>query len=86
MTELKATEPIEQLFEKLKVDAVFGQPIQEGDVTIIPVAEIGVGFGFGSGQGPAADGTGSMMGMSRPTAVQVGLAAAVVAKQPRAVS
>ena len=55
MTELKATEPIEQLFEKLKVDAVFGQPIQEGDVTIIPVAEVGVGFGFGSGQGPAAE-------------------------------
>jgi uncharacterized spore protein YtfJ len=54
MTELKTTEPIEQLFEKLKVDAVFGQPIQEGDVTIIPVAEVGVGFGFGSGQSPAA--------------------------------
>ena len=49
MTELKATEPIEQLFEKLSVDAVFGKPIQEGDVTIIPVAEVGVGFGFGSG-------------------------------------
>ena len=55
MTELKATEPIEQLFEKLKVDAVFGQPIQEGDVTIIPVAEVGVGFGYGAGQGPAVE-------------------------------
>ena len=49
MTELKAIEPIEQLFEKISVDTVFGKPIQEGDVTIIPVAEVGVGFGFGSG-------------------------------------
>ena len=53
MTALKATEPIEQLFEKLRVDAVFGQPVQEGDVTIIPVADVGVGFGFGSGRSPA---------------------------------
>ena len=55
MTELKATEPIEQLFEKIKVDAVFGQPVQEGDVTIIPVAEVGIGFGFGSGPVPAPE-------------------------------
>ena len=55
MTELKVTEPIEQLFEKLSVDAVFGQPIQEGDVTIIPVAEVGIGFGYGSGQSPATE-------------------------------
>ena len=58
MTELKATQPIEQLFEKLKVEAVFGQPVQEGDVTIIPVADVGVGFGFGSGRNPAADAEG----------------------------
>ncbi len=55
MTGLKATESIEQLFEKLRVDAVFGQPIQEGDVTIIPVAEVGVGFGYGSGRSPATE-------------------------------
>ncbi|MFC1996807.1 spore germination protein GerW family protein [Chloroflexota bacterium] len=55
MTELKATEPIEQLFEKLRVDAVFGQPVHEGDVTIIPVADVGVGFGFGSGSSPATE-------------------------------
>lgn len=55
MTDLKITEPIEELFEKLNVDAVFGQPIQEGDVTIIPVAEVGVGFGFGSGLSPEKD-------------------------------
>jgi uncharacterized spore protein YtfJ len=55
MTELKATEPIEQLFEKLKVDAVFGKPVQEGETTIIPVADVAVGFGFGSGISPAAE-------------------------------
>lgn len=55
MTELKAIEPIEQLFEKLRVDAVFGKPVQEGDVTIIAVADVGVGFGFGSGRNPVTD-------------------------------
>lgn len=52
MTDLKTPEPIEELFEKLRVDTVFGSPIQEGDVTIIPVAEVGIGFGFGSGSAP----------------------------------
>ena len=55
MTESNSMEPIEKLFEKLKVDAVFGEPIKEGDVTLIPVADVGVGFGFGSGQNPAAE-------------------------------
>ena len=58
MTESNAIKPIEKLFEKLKVDAVFGEPIKEGDVTLIPVADVGVGFGFGSGQNPAAEGEG----------------------------
>ena len=55
MTELKAIELVEQLFEKLRVDAVFGQPVQEGDVTIMPVADVSVGFGFGSGPSPATE-------------------------------
>ncbi len=54
MTELKIAEPIERMLEQLKVETVFGQPIKEGDVTIIPVAEMGVGFGYGFGQGPSA--------------------------------
>ena len=69
MTESNSIEPIEKLFEKLKVDAVFGEPIKEGDVTLIPVADVGVGFGFGSGQNPAAQeeageaGSGQGMGL-----------------------
>jgi uncharacterized spore protein YtfJ len=55
MMELKTPEPIEELFEKLRVEAVFGPAIQEGDVTIIPVADIGIGFGYGSGYSPATD-------------------------------
>jgi uncharacterized spore protein YtfJ len=55
MTELKATESIEKLFEKLSVDAVFGKPVQEGEITIIPVTDVSVGFGFGSGISPAAE-------------------------------
>ena len=39
--------PIEKLLEQLKVDTVFGKPVKEGEVTIIPVAEVKVGFGYG---------------------------------------
>jgi uncharacterized spore protein YtfJ len=55
MTELKTPEPIEELFERLRVEAVFGPSIQEGDVTIIPVADVGIGFGFGSAPSPVMD-------------------------------
>jgi uncharacterized spore protein YtfJ len=48
-------EPIEEMLERLDVTAVFGEPYTEGNVTVIPIAEIGVGFAYGSGygQGPA---------------------------------
>jgi uncharacterized spore protein YtfJ len=51
---MQVTQPIEQMLERLSVDTVFGEPTTEGDVTIIPVAEVGIGFGygFGWGQGP----------------------------------
>jgi len=47
----EAVKPIEKLLEQLKVDTVFGKPIKEGDVTIVPVAEVHVGFGYGWGPG-----------------------------------
>ncbi len=40
--------PIERMIERLDSTAVFGQPTRQGDVTIIPVAEIAFGFGYGS--------------------------------------
>lgn len=42
------------------VQSVFGEPIQVGDKTIIPVARIGYGFGggYGEGKGDESDGEG----------------------------
>jgi uncharacterized spore protein YtfJ len=49
-----STAPIEQMLEKLGVEAVFGKPTSEGEVTIIPVAQVELGFGYGSGYGRGA--------------------------------
>ncbi len=43
--------PIEQFVETLDVKSVFGEPIAEDGVTIIPVAEVQYGFGYGGGYG-----------------------------------
>jgi uncharacterized spore protein YtfJ len=45
------TQPIEEMLERLSVNTVFGTPTREGDIIVIPVAEIGVGFGYGHGWG-----------------------------------
>ncbi len=45
-------QPIERMLEKMSVDTVFGPPVKEGDVTLIPVAEYVAGFGFGYGSYP----------------------------------
>jgi uncharacterized spore protein YtfJ len=47
------TAPIEKLVEKLSVETVFGKPVSEGGVTIIPVAQVNFGFGYGGGYGRA---------------------------------
>jgi uncharacterized spore protein YtfJ len=61
-------QPIEQMLERLNVNTVFGEPTKEGNVTIIPVAEIGVGFGYGYGfgqaPGEAGEGDGKTAGPS----------------------
>ncbi len=60
------------------VEAVYGEPIQRGDVTIIPAAEIvgAMGFGLGSGTGQTGQGNASGAGggggiQSRPVATVV---------------
>ena len=56
-----ALERIDEMLERLNVNAVFGQPFREGDVTLIPVASVGYAFGYGSGSGRmtgASSGTG----------------------------
>jgi uncharacterized spore protein YtfJ len=46
-----STEPIEDMLKRLNVGSVFGEPIKEGDATIIPVASVGYCFGYGYGHG-----------------------------------
>jgi len=53
-------EPIEKMVDELGVGAVFGEPIREGSVTVVPVAEVrfafGYGYGSGRGRGEQAEG------------------------------
>ena len=44
-------EPIGKMVDALGVGAVFGEPIREGDVTVVPVAEVRFTFGYGYGSG-----------------------------------
>jgi uncharacterized spore protein YtfJ len=50
-------EPIERMVDGLGVGSVFGEPIREGGVTVVPVAEVrfAFGYGYGSGRGGEAD-------------------------------
>jgi uncharacterized spore protein YtfJ len=41
-----------------RASAVFGDPVERGDVTVIPVAKVRAGFGGGTGTVPAAVGEG----------------------------
>lgn len=53
----------ERIGARASVTAVFGEPIERGDVTVIPVARVRWGFGGGQGEGgEAAGATGSGSG------------------------
>ncbi len=45
----------DRVLEVADVDKVFGDPIREGETTIIPTAEVITGFGFGFGFGRGSD-------------------------------
>jgi len=47
----KGLEPIETMLKSLNVSSVFGQPVKEGEATVIPVARVSYLFGAGSGYG-----------------------------------
>ena len=47
-------EPVRRMLEHTGVKAVFGEPIREGNVTVIPVAEATFLFGGGIGFYPSA--------------------------------
>jgi uncharacterized spore protein YtfJ len=46
----------ERIGARASVTAVFGEPIQRGDLTIVPVARVRWGFGGGEGGGEAGAG------------------------------
>jgi uncharacterized spore protein YtfJ len=54
-------EPIEKMVDELGVGAVFGEPIREEGVTVVPVAEVrfAFGYGYGSGRGRGEEAEGS---------------------------
>jgi uncharacterized spore protein YtfJ len=43
---------LSQLVATARADAVFGQPVVNGDTTVISCSEIAIGMGMGSGSGP----------------------------------
>jgi len=46
-------QPIAQLFERnLSIQHVYGEPVRQGEVTVIPVAKVAFGFGAGMGRRP----------------------------------
>ena len=49
--------PIAELLERsLSIRHVYGEPVQRGDTTVIPVATVAYGFGAGGGRGPRRGG------------------------------
>jgi uncharacterized spore protein YtfJ len=54
-------EPIEKMVDGLGVGVVFGEPVREGSVTVVPVADVrfGFGYGYGSGRGRGEEAEGS---------------------------
>ena len=79
MTELERRDAIalahQHAREALATHRVFGEPIERGDVTIIPVASVqGGAGGGGGGEGPDGGGSGSGGGFgmrARPVGVYV---------------
>jgi uncharacterized spore protein YtfJ len=49
----KIAQRLEETLDRLSINAVFGEPLREGETTLIPVAEVTLGFGYGYGSGPA---------------------------------
>lgn len=73
-------EPIETTLDRMRVTTVFGEPIREGNMTVVPVAEVRVNFGYGYGSGEGSDQGGEAPGPSRGGGGGVG---AIGVAQPR---
>jgi len=59
---MNATEMLQKVGETLgstaTVKSVFGEPIQAGGKTVVPIAKVAYGFGAGGGSGPDKKGEG----------------------------
>ncbi len=53
---------MDRLLDVASAGAVFGQPITQGDTTIIPCSEVAAGMGLGSGNGYGPDNQGRQTG------------------------
>lgn len=62
---------IERARDAITVKRVFGDPIRQGDVTIVPAAHVRGGGGGGSGQGPNGEGGGGFGVSSSPAGAYV---------------
>ncbi len=68
----RALHQIERTLDRLlavaDVDKVFGEPIRQGETTIIPAAEVvtGIGFGFGLGFGRGSSPSAALPGATEP--------------------
>lgn len=50
MSSITFLEPISTIFERnLSIRTVYGEPVRQGETTIIPIAKIAFGFGAGGG-------------------------------------
>ncbi|MBX3010515.1 MAG: hypothetical protein KF832_03370 [Caldilineaceae bacterium] len=45
------TEPIRLMLQQVGAKSIFGEPIIQGGVVVIPVAQVQFGFGYGGGYG-----------------------------------
>jgi uncharacterized spore protein YtfJ len=57
MSNLAPFNPVAAIIERsLTIKHVYGEPVQRGDTTVIPVARVVYGFGAGGGQGRRGQG------------------------------
>lgn len=55
--EANVMESVREVVDKASADRVFGTPVSQNGLTVLPVAKVGGGGGGGGGTGPARDGT-----------------------------
>jgi uncharacterized spore protein YtfJ len=56
-SQAQSLDTLNRLFDAASAETVFGEPIQQGDYTLITASEVtvGLGFGFGVGGGEGTD-------------------------------